>query len=196
GEEKAMAEQLLEGVRRSRSDGGTVILESLLAPMAHFAVRVAHRRGLFRLLKGGRRLTAGEIGEALELQHRPVEAVLAAVTALGLLEVSDHRYGLSALAEDYLLESSPTYMGFLIDLSEGCPWSLAMLEQAVSSDRPQRADMNFANFEEQTAFARVFTRAMHSVSFGPALVWPELVDLSGVGLLLDVAGGSGAHSIG
>jgi len=37
---------------------------------------------------------------------------------------------------------------------------------------------------------------MHSLSLAPALAWPELLDLSDACLLLDLAGGSGAHSIG
>jgi hypothetical protein len=67
---------------------------------------------------------------------------------------------------------------------------------AVTSGTHQRPDMDFANFEEQAEYARVFTRAMHSISFAPALAWPQLVDLSAARVLLDVAGGSGAHAIG
>ena len=50
--------------------------------------------------------------------------------------------------------------------------------------------------EEQAELARAFTRAMHSISLGPALAWPAALDLSGHRLLLDVGGGSGAHCIG
>jgi hypothetical protein len=37
---------------------------------------------------------------------------------------------------------------------------------------------------------------MHSRGLGPALAWPDAVDLSGHRLLLDIGGGSGAHAIG
>ena len=37
---------------------------------------------------------------------------------------------------------------------------------------------------------------MHSRSMAAALVWPKLPDLSGHRRLLDIGGGSGAHSIG
>src|SRR5207237_1014545 len=83
------------------------------------------------------RLTGGEICEALELERRPVEALLAAVASLGLVDVADGRYGLTALSEDYLLESSPTYMGFIFGLAEAGDWSLSMLDGAVSSDAQQ-----------------------------------------------------------
>ncbi|HEY7261140.1 MAG TPA: methyltransferase [Trebonia sp.] len=44
--------------------------------------------------------------------------------------------------------------------------------------------------------ARAFTRGMHSLSVGPALAWPEVIDLAGYERMLDVGGGSGAHAIG
>ena len=37
---------------------------------------------------------------------------------------------------------------------------------------------------------------MHGLSIGPALAWPEVVDLAPHQLMLDVGGGSGAHCIG
>ena len=42
----------------------------------------------------------------------------------------------------------------------------------------------------------MFTRGMHSASMGPALAWPDAVDLSDHHLMLDIGGGSGAHAIG
>lgn len=63
--------------------------------------------------------------------------------------MADGRWRLSALAEDYLVESSPTYMGFLFDLTLGGDWSTSMLDAAVTSNRPQRPDIDFANFEAQ-----------------------------------------------
>jgi hypothetical protein len=37
---------------------------------------------------------------------------------------------------------------------------------------------------------------MHSASIGPAMVWPRKVDLAKNLIMLDIGGGSGAHSIG
>jgi methylase of polypeptide subunit release factors len=54
----------------------------------------------------------------------------------------------------------------------------------------------FQSHVEQAELARAFTRIMHSRSIGPALAWPETVDLSSHRLFLDVGGGSGAHCIG
>jgi len=110
-----MAEQVLETIRRPRSDG-RVVWDTLLGIYVGMALPVAHNLGLFRVLDG-KRLTAAEISEALALPPRSVEALLAAVTSLGLVELSNGCYGLSAEAEDLLLESSPTYFGPIIELA-------------------------------------------------------------------------------
>lgn len=48
----------------------------------------------------------------------------------------------------------------------------------------------------QYDFARIFTKAMHELSGPPAATWPRLVDLSRNKVMLDIGGGSGAHSSG
>jgi SAM-dependent methyltransferase len=190
-----MAKQTVDGLRRPRSDGGAVF-DTIHGIYGGMALPIAHRRGLFRLLDG-QRLTAAEIGEALALPARAAEALLAALTSLRMLELSEGRYGLTAEAEDYLLESSPTYFGALLDLHVGGDTlSYAAIDRAVATGSPQGASGDFASFEAQAERARDFTRAMHSISFGSALAWPALVELAGDEVLLDVGGGSGAHSIG
>jgi hypothetical protein len=123
--------------------------------------------------------------------------MLTAALSLGLLELSDDRYALAPVSEDYLLDSSPTSFGPILDLCVASgTLSYAAIERALATGSRQTPAGDFASFEEQADLARAFTRGMHSVSFSPALAWPELVDLSGDELVLDVAGGSGAHSIG
>jgi hypothetical protein len=72
------------------------------------------------------------------------------------------------------------------------------LEICARSDRSLaygRGDM-FQEHAEQIARARVFTHAMHSQSIAPAMAWPKKLDLSTHKIMLDIAGGSGAHAIG
>ena len=170
-------------------------MDALLGPAGYFGIAAAHRRGLFELLNG-KRLTAAEIAEALELRPRPVNALLATATSLGLLDLSDERYALTDQAEDYLLPASPTYLGSFFDLLTAGDWSFATYDRAVGTDSMQRRDFDFDSFEHQAESTRAFTRAMHSVSMAPGLAWPERVDLAASQVLLDVGGGSGAHSIG
>lgn len=164
------------------------------------ALLLAHRLKLFPLLAEKAR-TLPEVCDALKIKRRPAQAILSAATALGFLHLrEDARYSLTALAEDYLLEGSPAYFGFfwdlVIDNYQVC--SFASLEKAVLTDSAQvygGGDI-FKSHEEQAELARAFTRGMHSISMAPASAWPELIDLSQHRLMLDVAGGSAAHSIG
>src|SRR5262245_24548079 len=166
---------------------------------AYPAMFAAHRVGLFRFLAGKPR-SLGEICEGLEIKRRPAEAMLAACVSGGMLERRDGHFELTPLAEDYLLESSPTYFGHFWDLiiDNYEVYSYTAIEKAIRTDSPQvlGGEEIFQSLEEQAALAKAFTRGMHSASMAPALAWPDLVDLSRSQVLLDVGGGSGAHSIG
>ena len=96
-----MAKQVLETIRRPRTDGQAV-WGPLNGLTGYMALPIAHRRGLFQLLEG-KRLSAAEIGDALALQPRSVGALLSALTSLGLLELVDERYGLTVEAEVVLV---------------------------------------------------------------------------------------------
>jgi len=84
----------------------------------------------------------------------------------------------------------------MIDNSE--VFSYEKLERAVLTDCPQAyggGDI-YKSHEEQAVLAQRFTRGMHSISMNLASAWPNAVDLSHFRLMLDIGGGSGAHSIG
>jgi hypothetical protein len=165
------------------------------------AVLVAHELKLFALL-ADKPLSLDEICAAKNLARRPAHALLAVAAALGLLRLSDGRYALTPLAEDYLLEESPTSFGGFLDgaLQLYSVWSPASLKQAVLTDAPQgpyaSTEDPFTASAWHAEQARSFTRIMHSVSMAPALAWPDVVDLAPHRVMLDVGGGSGAHCIG
>lgn len=163
------------------------------------AVLVAHDLKLFPLL-AEQPCTLPEICERFHIGRRPAEVLLMVCTSLDLVCVKDGRYALTVLAEDYFLPRSPTYIGGLLDLTIAnyAMFSFEKVKQAVLTDTPQvyRGEEWVHSHAEQTERTRVFTRAMHSLSMGAALTWPEVVDLRGHRLLLDIGGGSGAHSIG
>jgi hypothetical protein len=105
------------------------------------------------------------------------------------------------VAEDYLLESSPTYFGShwrnLVTELESLN-TICNVIAAAQTDAPQvygGAEWTKSH-EEQAEQARAFTRAIHSTSIAPGLAWPEKIDLSSNRRMLDIGGGSGAHCIG
>lgn len=163
------------------------------------AVFIAHHLKLFPLLAEKPR-TLAQVCEALKIARRPAEAILTVCASLGLLKLQDGRYSLAPVAEEYLLESSATYFGWYLDLliANYSVCSFESLKKAVLTNSPQAyggGDI-FKTHEERAEAARTFTRGMHSISMASALAWPEAIDLSRHRLLLDVGGGSGAHSIG
>ena len=90
----------------------------------------------------------------------------------------------TSLSEDYLLDSSPTYFGGMFDMmiANNPAWSFESVKKAVLTDTAQvygGGREMFQSHVEQAELARAFTRIMHSRSMGPALAWPETLDLSG-----------------
>jgi hypothetical protein len=193
-----MNEHTAAPMRRPRTD--TRLLDDITMGLSgYWAVLVAHDLKLFPLLAANP-CTLPEVCDRLQLARRPAEALLIVCVSLGLIQVQDGRYGLTPLAEDHLLESSPTYFGGLLDLwiTNASLLSFESVKRALLTDAPQpygEGEM-FQSHAAQADLARAFTWAMHSNSMGPALVWPDTLDLSGHKLMLDVGGGSGAHCIG
>lgn len=185
-------------IRKPRTDGRP-LWDMDFTLLAGPAILVAHDLKLFSLLSEQPR-TLSEVCAALQIAARPAEALLTVCAASGLVHVQDGRYSLTPTAEDYLLESSPTYFGGFLDflIANHSMYSFASVKKAVLTNAPQvyRGEEMFKTHEEQADLARAFTRAMHGASMGPALAWPEIVNLSGHRVMLDIGGGSGAHCIG
>jgi hypothetical protein len=121
------------------------------------ALLIAHRLKLFALLES-KALTLPDICNELNIKRRPAEAMLTTATALGFLSLKDKYYALTPLAEDYLLEKSPSYFGFFWDMmiDNSQVFSLASLERAVLTDCPQAyggGDI-YKSHEEQVELAR------------------------------------------
>src|SRR5262245_2921245 len=186
-------------IRQPRTDDRP-LCDVVFGVYGYPAVLLAHRLKLFPLLAQKPR-TLPEVCAALHVARRPAAALLSVCASLGLLQVQGGYYSLTPVAEDYLLESSPTYFGGELDLTiaNAAVWSLASLEKAVRTDTAQvygGGREMFQSHAEQAELARAFTRAVHSTSMGPALAWPDTLELSGHRLMLDIGGGSGAHCIG
>jgi ubiquinone/menaquinone biosynthesis C-methylase UbiE len=185
-------------IRKPRSDD-SALWDVVFGAYGKPAVMVAHKLGLFPLLDEKPRTTE-EVCGALKIAQRPAETLLAVSASLGFVRRQGERFRLTALSEDYLLPGSPTYFGSYFDLiiNNYSVCSIDSLEKAVLTDQPQvygGAEV-FKSHQEQAELARNFTRAMHSISMGPALAWPSKLNLSKHRVMLDIAGGSGAHSIG
>lgn len=193
-----MSQQERQVLRRPRADD-RVMRDVLFGISGYPVVLVAHDLKLYALL-AERPRTIPEVCDALSIKTRPAEVLVSVSAALGLLVETDGRYSLTAMAEDYLLDSSPTYFGGYFDMMirNYSMYAFDSVKAAVLTDTPQMygGEEAFKSHQEREDRARSYTRAMHSTSMAAALAWPECIDLSGRHRMLDVAGGSGAHAIG
>ncbi len=175
------------------------IWDILSGIFAYPAVLVSHDLKLFSLLAEKPR-TLPEVCDALGIASRPTAALLSVNASLGLVRLENNLYSLTPVAENYLVESSPTsFSGFLdLHISNYSMYSVESLKKAVLTNSPQAygGEDYVKSHEEESAQARTFTLGMHGLSMGAALAWPEAVDLSEYRLMLDIGGGSGAHTIG
>ena len=184
-------------IRKPRTDD-RLLWDIIMGIYGYQAVLLAHDLKLFALLAKGP-LALTEICDALDLSTRPAEALLSVCASLGLLAVSDGRYSLTPVTEDYLVEGGPAYFGTFFDVSiANGVLTFDRLKKAALTNVPQvyGGEDIYASHEGQAERARTFTRMMHSHSRGAALAWPDRIDLSGNKVMLDVGGGSGVHSIG
>ena len=126
------------GLRRPRTDDRPLwdIVSGLLECPT---LLVAHDLKLFPLLARGPRTTA-EVAAGLGIAPRPSETLLTMCAAMGLIRERDGRYTLTELAEDYLLDDSPTAFGGYLDLlkASASVYSYAGVKRAVLSDAPRR----------------------------------------------------------
>jgi hypothetical protein len=175
------------------------VLQILYANFGCFALLTAHKLQIFKAFES-QSLTTAEAANRLGIPHRPMEILLATFAAHRFLSKTGDRFALAPLARDYLIESSPTCLGGMLDLAVATHsmCTVENLETCARSDRSLaygRGEM-FQEHAKQIARARAFTEAMHSQSIAPAMAWPGKLDLSSHKMMLDIAGGSGAHAIG
>jgi hypothetical protein len=175
-----------EDIRKQRSDDRP-LWDLIAGARGYTALLIAHDLKLFAAL-GERPRTLHDICEALNLTSQPAEALLTMLESLALVQSHHGHYALTPLSIDALLESSPTYFGWYLDreIANASVFSFEAIKAAVlnNSGLSLRADR------------RLFAHAMHSMSMGAALAWPKVIDLAPYPVMLDIGGGSGAHSIG
>jgi hypothetical protein len=122
-----MSQHTSETIRKPQTDDRP-LWDVILGVYGYPAVLLAHKLKLFPLLAEKPR-PLSEICDALKIARRPAAAILTTATALGFLQRQEGRYGLTPLAETYLLDSSPTYFGGELDLTIAIHsvWSLESL---------------------------------------------------------------------
>ncbi len=155
------------------------------------ALQTALKLNMFETLAAGA-LSADALARSIGTEPRATGLLANALAALGILDKSEERYGLSPDARRYLLESSGEYLGGMILFDEGL-WDVwGRLEHSIRSGQPARTPDMFQRHPEET---RRFIGAMDSLvrARGDAEWLAENLDLKGVGAMADLGGGPGTY---
>jgi len=134
----------------------------------------------------------------LALAERPTDVMLTLFAALGFVESRDGRFHVTDLARDYLVKSSPWFLGPYYAALKDRPVCKDYLE-VLRSGRPAnwggaKDGKDWHKSMEDETFADQFTAAMdcRGAYLAPSLA--RALDLRGHSRLLDIAGGSGIYA--
>lgn len=148
--------------------------------------------GIFSHIAAGKTSVA-EIASAADCSTRGIRMMLNALCAFGLLVKTDERYGLHAVARQYLVRGNPDYMGYMLESDN--QWDFwGRLTGAVRTGMPVRQTQD----PGPEKFFSVLVRSLHVMNAAPA---KQLADAVGAGSahkgmrVLDVGCGSGVWGI-
>jgi SAM-dependent methyltransferase len=155
------------------------------------AIQVALKLGMFELLAQASQ-TENAIAATLGTDPRATMLLANAMVALGLLEKHAGNYRLSSTADQYLVKSSPEYLGGMILFDEAIFPYWATLEDSIRSGACARLPDMFQSAPEDT---ERFIRAMDSLTRarGDAAWVAEHLDLAGIRTVADLGGGPGTY---
>ena len=146
---------------------------------------------LFSTLKVGS-LTINQMAEMRGLNPRALELVMNALVAMRVVTKEEKMYANTAVAERYLVQSSPEYVGHLLTLHDA-EWNhWGQLEQAVrTGESPVKQHVFETNPELGAQVLTVLDRIGRGS--GPALA--QRLNLSETNRMLDIGGGAGTNAI-
>ncbi len=136
--------------------------------------------------------TPEELAARMGLAARPARLLLTACVPLGLVEKRDGRFHNTPMANAYLVQGRPTYIGALPRVLGRRAWAAwGELAEAVRNNAPVRG-----SFDEDPELPRIFAEATHTLRMlTSARGLAEAHDFSSHRLVLDVGGSSGAFVI-
>jgi ubiquinone/menaquinone biosynthesis C-methylase UbiE len=162
--------------------------------ISHIATRILMsgvQLGVFEVIHHKQK-TANEVAKETFTSDRGMRILLDCLVSFQLLTKSNQCYSLSAISSNYLLKSSPDYMGHLFEDEQSLvQWS--HMNEAIRTGRPLRKKETLD--EEAASFADL-ARSLSVVNWEPAQRTAKILCAENVGMnVLDVACGSGVWGI-
>ncbi len=139
-------------------------------------------------------VTAEALANRLKLEPKATELLLNALASLKLLDKRAEYFSLTAMAKQYLLKSSPQYVGGMIRFDSSL-WSCwEKLPEAIRSGQPVRPPNMY---QDDYAETEIFINAMDSLvkARGDAEVLANAIDWSNMIELLDIGSGPATYPI-
>ncbi|WP_237735946.1 acetylserotonin O-methyltransferase [Streptomyces sp. AA1529] len=143
--------------------------------------------------------TTTDLARRLDLPPRPARSLLIACAALGLVDRNGERCFNTALSDQYLVRSRPTYFGGWVEMVDKHDYQGWMeLKTALIENRPTcwDPDQNSSLFDNgDPVMLESFWEAMTAVSTITARELGPWIDLTRSHALLDIGGGGAAWDI-
>jgi SAM-dependent methyltransferase len=137
---------------------------------------------------------ARTIANRLQLEPVATELLLNALTALKIIEKRGQTFSLMDAAKQYLLRSSPQYVGGMIKFEDLSWQSWAKLPEAIRTGKSVRpANM----YQDDPSETEIFINAMDSLvkARGDAAAVINALDWQDIGALLDIGSGPATYPI-
>lgn len=151
----------------------------------------ANRLGVFRIL-GNDGLTLQDIAERLGSDVRGTRILCDALVGMNFLERDGEHYRNGAAALEHLVPGAPDPRMAQLEHASVLYERWGALAETVRSGRPASSEVTSGPSDESR---RAFARAMADSARKSATATAEILNLSGVGHLLDVGGGPGSFAI-
>ena len=161
--------------------------------MASKALFAALETGLFARLSGAEK-SLDDLVRETGIRENQLATLLAALTALGLLERSEDRYRNAPACERYLVPGAPNDFSdyYRYQINRQIYPAMLDLERVLHGENVAGL---YDMVSDDDSLAEEFSRGQHAGSLGPAYLLSRELELEGRRTLLDIGGGSGAFSI-
>ena len=140
-------------------------------------------------------LSADALAQSCQVPVRGLQRLLNACVVLDLLEKEDERYQNTPIAETFLVQGKPGYMGDFIGGGMEYYEAWGRLIQAIREDRPTNPHTAEALPTLPAERIRGYVERLYDLGKRNAVAIADLVNPAQVQQMLDVAGGSGIYSI-
>ena len=137
-------------------------------------------------------LSAEEVASACQCDPRAMEMLLNALVSIGLIDKNGTGYSDTGFSAQYLVRTSPGYLGHIIRHHHHLMAGWAVLHESIKSGNPVRDRISHGDDKDER---ESFLMGMYNLASQLAPVVAAAIDLNGCQRLLDFGGGPGTYAI-